>query len=196
MLLQYLKRMSRGTNKMPKFTKTDPDDDDHEHKPAQDEVRSVNTDLPPAPPPPIRAANNPPTNTPSIPVSTFGSPPMPSFGGSNQQQMNPAVGLAQAEIDSEVTKHQIAKQDEHWAKSYWRPAMGWLYMMMCAFDFILFPLITILLPIFESAIGVSMPYNEWKSLTLSNGGMIHLAFGAILGVAAYTRGQEKIAGKQ
>jgi hypothetical protein len=120
------------------------------------------------------------------------------FGGQNavnQAQMNPAVGLAQAEIDAEVTKHQMAKQDEHWAKSYWRPAMGWLYMAMCAFDFIIFPLITIVLPIVEANIGIAMPYNEWKSLTLSNGGMIHLAFGAILGVAAYTRGQEKIAGK-
>ena len=184
---------------MPRFTKTDPDDDDHEHKPAQDEVRAINN-LPPPPPPPIRAANNPPSNTAaSIPVTPFGAPSS-GFGGGmnamNQAQVNPAVGLAQAEIDAEVTKHQMAKQDEHWAKAYWRPAMGWLYMAMCAFDFIIFPLITIFLPIVEANLGVNMPYNEWKSLTLSNGGMIHLAFGAILGVAAYTRGQEKIAGRQ
>jgi hypothetical protein len=30
---------------------------------------------------------------------------------------------------------------------------------------------------------------------LSNGGLIHLAFGAILGVSAFTRGQEKMSGK-
>ena len=42
--------------------------------------------------------------------------------------------------------------------------------------------------------GFTVPYQVWTSLTLSNGGLIHLAFGAILGVAAFTRGQEKIAG--
>lgn len=182
---------------MPNFTKTDPDDDDHDHKPAQDEVRAVNN-LPPPPPPPIRAANNPATNS-STPPPSFGG----GFGGGmgmNQAamaaQMNPAVGLAQAEIDSKVVDQQIAKENEHWMKAYWRPCMGWLYMAMCAFDFILFPLITIILPIFQHNFGIQMPYNEWKSLTLSNGGLIHLAFGAILGVAAFTRSQEKIAGKQ
>lgn len=186
---------------MPKFDKPDIDDDDHAPKPAQDEVRAINN-LPPPPPPPIRAANNPATNT------TNAVAPTPSFGGggfgggmgggmnsAQMAQMNPAVGLAQAEIDSKVADHQMAKQDEHWAKAYWRPAMGWLYMAMCAFDFIIFPMITIFLPIIQHNFGIDMPYNEWKSLTLSNGGLIHLAFGAILGVAAYTRGQEKIAGK-
>lgn len=187
---------------MPRFSKPDIDDDDHEPKPADDEVRAVNN-IPPPPPPVIRAANNPPTNS-TTPSPSFSSSPMGSpmgggigggMGGMNQANMNPAVGLAQAEIDAGVTKHQMAKQDEHWAKAYWRPAMGWLYMAMCAFDFIIFPLITIFLPIIQHNFGITMPYTEWKSLTLSNGGLIHLAFGAILGVAAYTRGQEKIAGK-
>lgn len=183
---------------MPNFAKPDIDDDDHQPKPAQDEVRAINN-LPPPPPPPIRAANNPATNT-----TNAISPPTPSFGGgfgggmnqAQMAQMNPAVGLAQAEIDAKVTEAALAKQDEHWAKAYWRPAMGWLYMAMCAFDFIIFPMITIFLPIIQHNFGINMPYNEWKSLTLSNGGLIHLAFGAILGVAAYTRGQEKIAGRQ
>ena len=33
------------------------------------------------------------------------------------------------------------KQEEHWIKAYWRPAMGWLYMAICFVDFILFPLL-------------------------------------------------------
>jgi hypothetical protein len=74
-------------------------------------------------------------------------------------------------------------------KGYWRPAMGWLYMVMCAFDFIVFPLVNQIVPIITK-----IPYKPWESLTLSNGGMIHLAFGAILGVAAWSRGQEKMAG--
>ena len=32
-----------------------------------------------------------------------------------------------------------------------------------------------------------------SSLTLDNGGLIHLAFAGILGVAAWSRGQEKLA---
>ena len=32
----------------------------------------------------------------------------------------------------------------------------------------------------------------WDPLTLKGAGMFHLSFGAILGVSAYTRGQEKI----
>ncbi len=108
----------------------------------------------------------------------------------------PSDSNVQPDADVEATRQQISIQNENWIKSYWRPAMGWLYMLMCAFDFIIFPLIMIVIPIIGAIIGVSMPYNEWKSLTLSNGGMIHLAFGAILGVAAYTRGLEKLAGRQ
>jgi hypothetical protein len=33
----------------------------------------------------------------------------------------------------------------------------------------------------------------WQPLTLQGGGLVHIAFGAILGISAYTRGQEKIA---
>jgi Holin of 3TMs, for gene-transfer release len=86
------------------------------------------------------------------------------------------------------------KQSEHWMKSYWRPAMGWLYMLMCACDFIVFPFMTMGMPVILKSFGLqAMQYTQWQSLTLQNGGLIHLAFGAILGIAAWTRGQEKIA---
>jgi uncharacterized membrane protein len=84
-----------------------------------------------------------------------------------------------------------AKQDEHWAKAYWRPAMGWLYMLICLVDFVVFPAISMFLPIVTK-----LQYVAWQSLSLSNGGLIHMAFGAILGVAAYGRTQEKVASKQ
>lgn len=83
------------------------------------------------------------------------------------------------------------KGNEHWLKSFWRPAMGWLYMGICFMDFIGFPLLTIFLPIIFKPFGLTMPYTAWKSLTLDNGGLIHIAFGAILGVAAFSRGTEK-----
>jgi len=179
---------------MPNFSRTDPDDDDHVHKPAHDEVHEM-VGPPPPPPPPRPVAVLPPVNPPSAPVTnTFQNSYRPP--GAPIQQ-DPQVGLAQAAIDDKVTEHQLAKENEHWMKSYWRPAMGWLYMVICAFDFVIFPLITIILPILEHIIGggIDLPYNAWQSLTLSNGGLIHMAFGAILGVAAFTRGQEKIAGK-
>ena len=66
-------------------------------------------------------------------------------------------------------------------------------MMICFMDFIGFPLISMFLPILFRKDGINAGYVAWQSLTLSNGGLIHLAFGAILGVAAFSRGQEKLA---
>ena len=68
--------------------------------------------------------------------------------------------------------------------------MGWLYMGICACDFILFPIISMFMPVFIK----NFQYIAWKSITLDNGGLIHLAFGAILGVTAYGRTMEKKTG--
>ena len=112
-----------------------------------------------------------------------------------QAQATASVGLAQTNIDDEVVKEQMSKEQEHWVKAYWRPAMGWLYMLICLCDFVVFPAVAMFLPVFFKGLGVQMAYTAWVSLTLSNGGLIHMAFGAILGVAAYGRTQEKVAAK-
>jgi hypothetical protein len=78
-----------------------------------------------------------------------------------------------------------APQEEHWMQKLWRPSMGWTYMAINVFDFILAPAFVLYLRM--KGVQVDM----WKSLTLDNGGFIHLAFGAILGVSAYGRSQEK-----
>lgn len=96
----------------------------------------------------------------------------------------------------ERAQSQPAKPEEHWIKSYWRPSMGWLYMIICFADFVLFPALAMVLPAFLKSFGVNISYNAWQSLTLSNGGLIHLAFGAILGVAVWSRGQEKLQGRE
>lgn len=84
-------------------------------------------------------------------------------------------------------------QEENWVRAYWRPAMGWLYMLICFVDFVFFPLLAMIIPAVLKNFGVEdATYVPWTSLTLSNGGMIHLAFGAILGVTAWTRGLEKL----
>jgi hypothetical protein len=110
-----------------------------------------------------------------------------------QAQAQASVGLAQTSIDDKLVDEQMKKEDEHWAKAYWRPAMGWLYMVICFMDFVGFPMITMFLPVIFKGIGVQVTYVAWQSLTLSNGGLIHLAFGAILGVTSFMRGQEKLA---
>ena len=86
-----------------------------------------------------------------------------------------------------------APKAEDFMTSKWRPAMGWLYMLICFMDFIGFPAISMFLPVVMKGFGIPMNYTAWQSLSLSNGGLIHLAFGAILGVSAWTRGQEKLA---
>lgn len=111
-------------------------------------------------------------------------------------QADAAVGLSEVSLDREIAENQMQKQDEHWMKSMWRPAMGWLYMVICFMDFVAFPAIAMFMPLLLKGANIQMQYVAWQSLTLSNGGLIHMAFGAILGVAAYGRTQEKVASKQ
>jgi len=95
--------------------------------------------------------------------------------------------------DEEYEMSKSEKKKEDWMNSKWRPMMGWMYMCVCFMDFVGFPSLSMFLPVIMRGFGITMQYVAWQSLTLSNGGLIHLAFGAILGVAAFSRGQEKLA---
>tara|TARA_B110000503_G_C6887067_1_gene305152 strand:- start:175 stop:498 length:324 start_codon:yes stop_codon:yes gene_type:complete len=86
-----------------------------------------------------------------------------------------------------------SRNNDHWMRAYWRPAMGFTYMVICIFDFIIFPIMSMVQPLFMKLLGIGMPYVVWQSLTLQTGGFFHIAMGAVLGVAAWSRGQEKIA---
>jgi len=109
----------------------------------------------------------------------------------HEDQKEDEVAYERAQIAKEESKKED-KASEHWMKSYWRPAMGWLYMLICFFDFVAAPILSMLMPIFLKSLGANtVTYAQWQSLTLSNGGLIHLAFGAILGISAYGRTQEK-----
>lgn len=79
------------------------------------------------------------------------------------------------------------EKEASWIKHYWRPAIAWQYFAVCLFDFILAP---ILLGMFAYVTGAA--YIVWVPLTLQQGGFYHLSMGAIIGVAAWSRGQEKI----
>ena len=82
----------------------------------------------------------------------------------------------------------VAQED--WMVKKWRPMMGWTYMMTCIFDFILGPILYNLLQYYNPGQAVGM----WVPLTLQGGGLYHLAMGAVLGISAWSRGQEKMAG--
>lgn len=80
------------------------------------------------------------------------------------------------------------KGSSEWMRNYWRPMMAVLYLVVCVFDFVLFP-------IFWSIIQVSyggVVTLQWEPLTLKGGGLFHVAMGSVLGVAAWTRGKEKL----
>lgn len=79
------------------------------------------------------------------------------------------------------------KANESWVNSRWRPMMGWVYMAICIFDFIIAPTLNY---IFFGRTGAD--FVSWKPLTMSDGGMFHISMGAILGITAWTRGKEKL----
>jgi hypothetical protein len=81
------------------------------------------------------------------------------------------------------------KKKEDWMNSKWRPMMGWVYMGTCFVDFVLFPILWSLL----QAV-LKQPVTQWQPLTLQGAGLYHIAMGAVLGIAAMGRTQEKLAG--
>jgi len=80
------------------------------------------------------------------------------------------------------------EQKEHWMNTRWRPMMGWTYMGTCIADFVLFPILWSLL----QAISHGSVQTQWQPLTLQGAGLYHIAMGAVLGIAAFGRTQEKL----
>lgn len=78
-------------------------------------------------------------------------------------------------------------KENSWIKQYWRPFMAYQYLAVCLADFILFPFLTMVFAYFSGSV-----YVQWDPITLKESGFYHLSMGAIVGVAAWTRGQEKI----
>lgn len=79
---------------------------------------------------------------------------------------------------------------EGWLNTKWRPAMGWMYMTVCVFDFILFPIAWSIL----QAVQGGEVRQQWEPITLVGAGLFHMAMGAVLGITAWSRGQEKMRG--
>jgi len=90
---------------------------------------------------------------------------------------------------SEEVKSESEKKKEDWMNSKWRPMMGWMYMLVCMFDMIVFPILWSLLQTLTQT-----PITQWNPLTLQGAGLFHIAMGAVLGIAAFGRTQEKLNG--
>jgi hypothetical protein len=92
--------------------------------------------------------------------------------------------------EQENTMSASEKKKEDWMNSKWRPAMGWLYMFVCFFDFVLAPILwSLVQALYKGGVNV-----QWQPLTLQGAGLFHISMGAVLGLAAYGRTQEKLNG--
>ena len=88
---------------------------------------------------------------------------------------------------SAETKSASEQKKEDWMNSKWRPMMGWMYMVVCTMDMVVFPILWSLL---QTTTGTQI--TQWNPLTLQGAGLFHIAMGAVLGIAAFGRTQEKL----
>lgn len=84
----------------------------------------------------------------------------------------------------------LDKDATDWINKKMRPMMGWIYMLTCTCDFVLFPVMWSIL----QAMTHGNVTSQWQPLTLQGAGLYHIAMGAVLGIAAYGRTKEKVAG--
>lgn len=81
------------------------------------------------------------------------------------------------------------QKNNEWMQQLWRPMMGWMYMVICMLDMAIFPVLWSALQAY-----MHMPITQWNPLTLQGAGLFHIAMGAVLGISAFGRTQEKLAG--
>ena len=77
---------------------------------------------------------------------------------------------------------------EKWLQRNWRPLMALVYMIVILFDFVFAPISWSLL----QALASGTVTLQWVPLSLGGGGLFYAAMGAVIGISAFTRGQEKL----
>jgi hypothetical protein len=99
---------------------------------------------------------------------------------------------------------------ESWYQRTWRPFCAAVYLLICLMDFVIMPHLIYRYDYSKNnkeIVELAQHFNDanvqkeiinslsnarhWEPLTLMGGGMFHMSFGAILGVAAYSRGRDK-----
>lgn len=106
----------------------------------------------------------------------------------NQAELLKSGGGAMSEGGESTVA--LDKDATDWINKKMRPMMGWIYMLTCTCDFVIFPVLWSLL----QALSHGSVTSQWQPLTLQGAGLYHIAMGAVLGIAAYGRTKEKVAG--
>jgi len=75
-------------------------------------------------------------------------------------------------------------------KQKWTYLMGLTYMIVNIADFVVFPIMFTIVQFFETE-AANDAFRQWVPLTLTNGGFIHIAFAAILGISAFNKEEKK-----
>lgn len=106
----------------------------------------------------------------------------------NQSESLKSTGGAMQEGSENLVD--LDKDASDWINKKWRPVMGWVYMLTVTCDFVVFPILWSVL----QALSHGAVTSQWQPLTLQGAGLYHIAMGAVLGIAAYGRTKEKVAG--
>lgn len=85
----------------------------------------------------------------------------------------------------------VDSETQSWINKRWRPMLGWVYIITCVVDFIIFPILWSLL----QAVSKGQVTSQWQPLTLMGAGLYHVAMGACIGITSYGRTKEKMAEK-
>ena len=100
----------------------------------------------------------------------------------------------ETKVEEEPKKDETAEANkEDWMTKKWRPMMAIMYMICCLADFAIFPIMFTIVQFWETQ-AANDAFRQWVPITLQGGGLFHVAMGAVLGVSAFGRTQEKIAG--
>ena len=122
----------------------------------------------------------------------FGAPTFGFGNNANNGSVNQPVLTGAGSNAAQGADVLVANTNEDWINKKWRPVMGWVYMMTCTADFVVFPILWSLL----QAMSHGQVTSQWQPLTLQGAGLYHIAMGAVLGIAAYGRTKEKLESKQ
>lgn len=95
------------------------------------------------------------------------------------------------EIDNDHDGKVSDEELEHWMNKKWRPAMAWMYMVVCVFDFILFPIMWAVMQRTDE----TEKLVQWLPITMQGAGFFHITMGVIIGISTWKRTEEKLAGK-
>lgn len=100
----------------------------------------------------------------------------------------------------------MEKKDSFWSSKNWQSYAAIVYLLICLFDFMVMPTIMFIdsphipelissvqsLPAQSQMLILEQTLDDWEPLTMTNGGLFHITFGAILGTVVWSRGKEKI----